>query len=499
MATTATAANASAQGAWDGRGLSVSVIGNEPSTALAGRAVSSDARRLALPFGHLMAYQSFLDRLGLHRPELRAWALYDVANSAWMTTIIMVFPLFFIRVAASGLAPDVARSRYAFAIALSTILVGLVGPVLGAVADYRGTKKAFLGAFLAFGAAGTAAMYFIADGQWVFGLATFVVSNIGIMSTLAFYNALLPGIASPEEVDRVSTAGFALGYLGGGVLFLINSLMIAYPGSFGLPDTGTATRISFASVAVWWVLFSIPLFRRVPEPAPRLEADEEVGENAMVVGLRRLRETFRELRTYRDAGFLLLSFLVYNDAINTIIRLATSYGSEVGIPDTHMIAALVIVQFVGVPFAFAFGLLADRIGARPAIFLALGVYSAISVYGFWLQTSAQFFVIAGLVGTVQGGAQALGRSLFASVIPRHKAGEMFAFFGVFDRFGGSLGAIVFGTVLATVGSSRPAILSLVVFFALGAYLLSKVDVDRGRRMAREAEAALHAPGSGATA
>jgi len=245
---------------------------------------------------------------------------------------------------------------------------------------------------------------------------------------------------------------------------------------------------------VWWTLFSIPLFRRVPEPPPRLEADEEAGENPVVVGLRRLLETFRELRSYKDAGWLLLSFLVYNDAINTIIRLATTYGREVGIPRSHMIGALVVVQFVGVPFAFAFGLLADRIGAKAAIFLALAVYSLISVYGFWLRTSTQFFVIAGLVGTVQGGAQALGRSLFASMIPRHKAGEMFAFFGVFDRFGGSLGAIVFGTVLATVGSSRPAILSLIVFFGLGALLLSRVDVERGRLQALEAERGLHPPG-----
>jgi UMF1 family MFS transporter len=440
-----------------------------------------------------MPRRPLLDRLGLHRPELRAWALYDVANSAWMTTIIMVFPLFFYRIADSELAPDVARSRFAFVTAFSVILVGLVGPVLGAVADYRARKKAFLAAFLACGAAATAAMSFIAEGQWLFGLATFAVANVGIMSTLAFYNALLPGIASTDEVDRVSTAGFALGYLGGGILFLVNALMIARPGSFGIADAGTAIRLAFASVAVWWVVFSIPLFLKVPEPPRTLEADEEAGENAVLVAVRRLIETFRELRSYKDAGVLLLAFLVYNDAINTIIRLATSYGSEVGIPDGHMIAALVIVQFVGVPFSFAFGMLAGRIGAKRAIYVALAVYSVISVYGFWLRTSTQFFVIAGLVGTVQGGAQALGRSLFASMIPRHKAGEMFGFFGVFDRFGGALGSIVFGTVLATTGSSRPAIVSLVAFFALGALLLSRVDIDRGRRIAREAEAGLHPP------
>jgi UMF1 family MFS transporter len=441
-----------------------------------------------------MARPALLERLGLGRPELRAWALYDVANSAWMTTIIMVFPLFFYRVAASELAPEVARSRFAFVTAFSVILVGLVGPVLGAVADYQARKKAFLAAFLACGAAATLAMAFVSGGQWVLGLATFAIANVGIMSTLAFYNALLPSIASNDEVDRVSTAGFALGYLGGGILFLVNALMIARPASFGIPDADTATRLAFASVAVWWVAFSIPMFLKVPEPARTLEADEVAGQNAVSVALGRLLETFRELRSYKDAALLLLAFLVYNDAINTIIRLATSYGSEVGIPDEHMIAALVIVQFVGVPFSFAFGMLAGRIGAKRAIYVALAVYSVISVYGFWLQTSTQFFVIAGLVGTVQGGAQALGRSLFASMIPHHKAGEMFGFFGVFDRFGGALGSIVFGTVLATTGTSRPAIVSLVAFFALGALILSRVDIDRGRRVAREAEAGLHPPG-----
>jgi UMF1 family MFS transporter len=185
---------------------------------------------------------------------------------------------------------------------------------------------------------------------------------------------------------------------------------------------------------------------------------------------------------------LLLAFLVYNDAINTIIRMAVTFGDEVGISQSALIGALVMVQFVGVPFAFGFGLLADRIGAKRAVFVALAVYGGISIYGFLLETATQFFVLAFLVGSVQGGAQALGRSLFATMIPAHKAGEMFGVFGVFDRFGGAMGSMVFGTMLVLTGSSRPAILALVVFFALGAFLLSRVDVERGRRVAREAEA-----------
>ena len=441
-----------------------------------------------------MAYRSLLDRLGLDRPELRAWALYDVANSAWMTTVIQVFQIYIVIVGvAGGLSAPQARARYMFASSLAIILVGLTGPLLGAIADYRGSKKSFLAAFLAVGALSTAAMYFIGEGEWLYALTTFVVGNVCVTATLAFYNALLPAIAGPHEVDRVSTAGFALGYLGGGVLLAMNGVMMAHPEWFGIPDRDVAIRLSFLSVAVWWVVFSIPLFRKVPEPARRLEVDEKGGENPVIVASQRLTETFHELRAHKDAGLLLLAFLVYNDAVNTIIRAALTFGGEVGIAPEDMIGALILVQFVGVPFAFGFGLLADRIGAKRAVYIALAVYTVIALMGFFLESATQFYVMAALVGTVQGGAQALGRSLFATMIPKHKAGEMFGFFGVFDRFGGSMGTFLFGVVLATTGSSRPAILILIVFFALGAFLLSKVDVDRGRRQARAAEAVLHAP------
>jgi len=440
-----------------------------------------------------MPPRSFLDRLGLHRPELRAWALYDVANSAWMTTVMTaVFPPFFVALATgAGLSDPVARSRFAFASSFAVVLVGLIGPVMGAIADFRGSKKAFLGAFVAVGVVATAAMSLISSGHWAFALATFVVGSVAVTSSLAFYNALLPAVARPDEIDRVSTAGFALGYLGGGLLLAANLVMIAAPQRFFLPDAGTAIRVSFLSVAVWWALFSIPLFRRVQEPAARLEKGESGGEGVVRVAVRRLAETFRELRAHRDAALLLLAFLVYNDAVNTIIKMGTIFGGEIGIPLSSMMATLVVVQLVGVPFSFAFGLLADRIGTKRAIFVALAVYAGISVYAFVLRTPTQFLVLGVLVGTVQGGAQALARSLFATLVPRHKAGEMFGFFGVFDRFGGAIGSFMFGVMLATTGSSRPAILTLIVFFAAGAFLLSLVDVERGRRLARENDAAAH--------
>jgi UMF1 family MFS transporter len=429
--------------------------------------------------------RTLLGRLGLDRPELRAWAMYDWANSAFMATVLQVFPVFFVRTAAAGLAPEVARARFAYFTSAAVIIVGLVGPLLGAIADHKGNKKGFLATFLSVGLISTAAMYFIERGDWVLAAALFVVGNIGVTSTLAFYNSLLPGIATADEIDRVSTAGFALGYLGGGLLLGLNLYMISSPATFGLADAGAATRVAFLTVAVWWALFSIPLFRRVPEPARRLVAGEE-NASTLQAAFSRLGETFRDLRTrYKDAGLLLLAFLLYNDAVNTIIRLATTFADEIGIPAPYALGAILMVQFVGVPFAFLFGALADRIGAKKAIFVGLFIYVLITIVGFVLRTTWQFFLLAFLVAIAMGGIQALSRSLFASLIPKHKAGEMFGFFGVFDRFGGALGSIVFGLVLSATGSSRPAILALITFFVAGGFVLSKVDVARGQRMVRE--------------
>jgi UMF1 family MFS transporter len=442
--------------------------------------------------------KALLRKLGLETRPQRAWAIYDVANSAWMTTVMTtVFPPFFVALATSaGLADADARSRFAFASAISVILVGLSGPLLGAIADLQGSKKRFLAGFIAIGVVACAALYFSSAERWGLALAIFVVGNIAVTSSLAFYNALLPAVARPDEVDRVSTAGFGLGYLGGGLLLAANLAMISAPQRFGIPDENTAVRLSFASVAVWWALFSLPVLRQVPEPAARLEPGEAPAGGLLRVAFGRLRETFRELRAHRDAALLLLSFLIYNDAVNTIIKMGVIYGGEIGIPLPFMMTTLVVIQLVGVPFAFGFGLLADRIGTKPAIFLTLAVYSGISVYAFWLQSSTQFLVMGILIGTVQGAAQALARSLFATLIPQHKAGEMFGFFGVFDRFGGAIGSLIFGATLAVLGTSRPAILSLVVFFALGAFLLAKVDVERGRRLARESEASVAAGQAG---
>ena len=432
-----------------------------------------------------------LDRLGLGRRELRAWAMYDWANSAFQTTIVAaVFPIYFHKVAAFGLAPAEATSRFAWATTIAILIVAIVAPLLGAIADYAAMKKKLLAVFLGIGVVATLAMYWIESGDWKFALVLFVVGNVGVAGSIVFYESLLPHLVKEGELDRVSSAGYAVGYLGGGALLAVNLLMIQKPALFGIPDAGVGTRLSLASVGVWWLVFSIPLFRSVPEPARRVEADEKPRGNALTSGASRLVETFRELRRYRQAFLLLVAFLLYNDGIQTIVRMATTYGAELNIDDSAMILALLITQFIGVPFAFLFGSIAGKIGAKRAVFAGLAVYAGITILGYYMKNATEFLALAVLVGMVQGGTQALSRSLFASMIPRHKSSEFFAFFGVFERYAGILGPAVFAWVVEHSGTSRNAILSVILFFVIGAAILMFVDVDEGRRAARAAEADL---------
>ena len=437
-----------------------------------------------------LSEMNFLSRIGLNRPELRAWAMYDWANSAFQSTVITaVFPPFFSAVAAAGLPAPIATERFAWATTIAVTITAVLGPVLGAIADYRAIKKRMLAIFVGIGVITTMMMGTIGRGEWEYAALLFMIANIAIASSFVFYDSLLPHIAAPEEMDRVSTAGYAVGYLGGGVLLVINLLWILMPGRFGIPDSVTGIKLSFVSVGVWWLVFSIPLFRRVPEPARMLEADETANENPVRAAFVRVWETFHELRGYRQAFLMLVAFLLYNDGIQTIIRMAAIYGAEIGIDQTSQIEAFVVVQFVGIPFSFLFGALAGRIGAKAGIFIALVVYTGISVLGYFMTTAWQFFALAFLVGTVQGGSQALSRSLFARMIPKHKSSEYFGFFSVFEKFAGIAGPALFAASVGIFGSSRAAVLSVILFFICGGLILTRVNVAEGEARAREVSAA----------
>jgi len=436
----------------------------------------------------------FLERLALHRPELRGWAMYDWAISGLQTTIMVaVFPIFYIQVAGSAAGGTKASQWWAVSNGIAVALVALLSPILGAIADFAAAKKKLLAFTTAIGVSAAAGMFFVGDGDLLAASILFVIAIIGASAALVFYDALLPHIAADDEIDRVSSAAYAIGYLGGGVLLAINLAVIQKPEWFGLAGANPTlpVRIAFASVAVWWTLFAIPLFRRVPEPPRQLEEDEQLGENPIRVAFGRLIETFRALRGYKQAFLMLVAFLVYNDGISTVQRMATAYGTELGIGRDTLIAAILIVQFVGIPATFLFGSLASLIGAKRSILAGLVVYLGVSVFAYTMKTAGDFYILAGLVGLVQGGTQALSRSLFATLIPRHKSGEFFGFYSVFSKFAGIFGPILFATVIGATGSSRHAILSVTILFIIGGLLLTFVNVEEGTRNARAADSGTH--------
>jgi UMF1 family MFS transporter len=416
-----------------------------------------------------------LARVGLVTPEQRAWAWYDWANSTYFTVVITaVFPAFYGTYASADLDPAQATARFSAITTFSVAIIAITAPVLGAIADYTGLKKRLLFCFMLVGVISCAAMAAIDRGEWQLASLLFVIGNIGVSGSLVFYDSLLPHVARPEETDRVSAAGYAMGYLAGGILLLINLAWILRPQTFGFPDAAAATKAAFVTVAVWWLIFAIPLFRKVPEPALELDPTERPG--SWITGpFRRLARTFREIRKYKNAFLMFLAMLLYQDGIQTMIRMAGIYAAEVGIGQTAQIGAFVLVQFIGIPFSFLFGSLGTRIGTKRAIMIALIVYTITAIVGYFMDSVVDFYILAGLVGTVQGGAQALSRALFARLIPQNKTSEFFGFFAVAERFATVLGPLVFWISVTMTGSSRSAVLFIIVFFVAGGLLLSRVS------------------------
>ncbi len=432
-------------------------------------------------------------RVGLVTPEQRAWAWYDWANSAFFTTVVTaVFPGFYASYAATGLAPAEATARFALVTTVSMATIAIAAPILGAMADYTGSKKRLLALFIAIGVTACGSMVFIGEGDIGLASLLFFIANLGVSGSIVFYDSLLPHVAKAEETDRVSAAGYAMGYIGGGLLLLINLAWILQPGMFGFSGTVPAIKAAFLSVAVWWAVFSLPIFRMVAEPHRRTaryggQAPSESGEEsgtAIVAAFARLATTFREVRKYRNAFLLFIAMLLYQDGIQTIIRMAGVYGAEVGVEQTSQIAAFVMVQFLAIPFSFLFGSLGVRIGTKRAIFIAISVYALATVLAYFMTTVTHFFILAAMIATVQGGAQALSRALFSRMVPADRTSEFFGFFAVAERFATVLGPLVFTLSVTLTGSSKAAIIAILGFFVAGAWVLSMVNEEEGIQAAR---------------
>ena len=414
---------------------------------------------------------------GNYRKTINSWALYHWAENAYGTTVMAaLLPVYYSHVAASTLTANQATVYWGYTNTIALLLVAILSPMLGTIANLLGIRKRLLLIFTSIGIFASATLYFVTSGDWLMASVIFIVGNIGFALSDVFHDSFLPHIAKPEDIDRVSSRGFAIGYLGGGIMLAINIAMIQL-----MSDKELAARLSFVSVSIWWAVFTIPLILNVKEP----DKTGKGNGSALIEGFRELSKTFHNIKRYRQLSIFLIAFLIYNDGIGTIFKMATIYGAELGLGRNTLIGALLLALFVGAPSAFFFGWLAKRIGAKKCIYICLFGYMLISIGGFFISKPIDFWILGAAVGTVMGGAQALSRSYFGSMIPKAKTAEFFGFYGMSSRLGGFLGPLVFAVVGQMTGNSRYAIVSLLIFFILGAILLMHVDEKEGLKIAHE--------------
>ncbi len=417
------------------------------------------------------------------RKVIWSWSLYDWANSAFATTVMAgFFPVFFKSYWANPDSPQQSTFYLGLANSIASIIVAALAPVLGAIADRSSSKKKFLFTFAFIGIIMTGALRFVQIGLWELAVVLYVSATVGFSGANIFYDSLLPGIASEKKVDFVSSLGFSLGYIGGGLLFAVNVFMYLKPEFFGIADGPTAIRIAFFTVAVWWAVFSIPVFIFVKEPL--INASQGI-RSAVRGGWTQLKATLKDIRHLKVVGLFLLAYWFYIDGVDTIIRMAVDYGASLGFDSSSLIVALLIVQFVAFPAALLYNLFAKKIGVKRSLFVAIFAYGCITILGVLMKRIWHFYALAILVGLFQGGIQALSRSFYTRLIPEKKAAEFFGFFNMLGKFAAVIGPALMGTITVLTGSNRVGILSILVLFAAGGILLTRVDEEKGQENARE--------------
>jgi len=427
------------------------------------------------------------------RKAVFGWALYDWANSAFATTVMAgFFPVFFNQFWSSGVDTTVSTARLGLANSIAGVTVAVLAPFLGAIADKGTAKKKFLMFFACTGIVMTLSLYMVSRGQWLPAIVLYILATIGFSGGNIFYDSLITIVAPEKRLDSVSSLGLSLGYLGGGLLFALNVWMTLSPGVFGFADAAEAVRFSFLTVGAWWAVFSVPVFVFVREPEGRVKIS---ALKAVRAGLIQLRDTFREVRHLKTVFLFLAAYWLYIDGVDTIVRMAVDYGISIGFEPEDLIRALLITQFVGFPAAIGFGYIGERIGTKRAIFIAIIVYLFISVRGAFMQDKREFYMLAVIIGLVQGGVQALSRSFYARIIPADKSAEYFGFYNMLGKFAVVMGPAVMGGIGLLVRSmgyssniaSRAGIFSIALFFIAGGILLYFVDEQKGREEVRYLE------------
>jgi UMF1 family MFS transporter len=441
-----------------------------------------------------------------NRKTIWGWVLYDWANSAFATTVMAgFFPIFFKQYWSFGADVNISTAQLGFGNSIASLMVALMAPILGAIADKGSAKKKFLIFFAYLGVLMTAALFWVQKGQWVWAIFIYVMGIIGFSGANVFYDSLLPGIVGEKKIDYVSGLGFSMGYLGGGLLFLINVLMTQMPQAFGLPDASTAVRFSFLSVALWWGLFTLFTIFWVPEK--KVASAEQSAQSIVAAGFQQFVGTFKKIRHLKVVFLFLLAYWFYIDGVDTIIRMAVDYGLSIGFKSSDLIVALLIVQFVGFPAALVFGKLGELWSVRKSIFLAIAIYMGVTIWGTMMTREIEFYVLAVVIGLVQGGIQALSRSYYSRLIPKNKAAEYYGFYNMLGKFAVILGPVLMGLVgliakrilmppaptpeqVTAVGqlAFRWGIASILILFIIGGILFYFVDEEKGRQQAKLLEA-----------
>jgi UMF1 family MFS transporter len=402
------------------------------------------------------------------------WAMYDWANSAFAATVMAgFFPVFFKEYWNAGVSVTESTFRLGMANSLASLLIVVMAPVLGAVADYLGRRKGMLMAFAFLGILMTGGLYLVEEGEWLLAAFLYVLALVGFSGSNIFYDSLLPFVSNRDEIDRISALGFSLGYLGGGLLLALNVLMSLNPGWFGLMDAAAAIRLSFVLVALWWLVFTVPLVLLVEEPQ---DHRREKTSPVLDAGFKRIWKTLHEIRQLRNLWLFLLAYWFYIDGVGTVIHMAVDYGLSIGFDKENLILALLITQFTGFPAALLFGRLGSRFGPRAGILLGLAIYMVVTVWGALMDEVSEFYMLAIAIGVAQGGIQALSRSLYARMIPAGRTAEFFGFYNMLGKFAAIMGPFLMGWVGVMTGNPRVGILSLLVFFLAGALILMRVDV-----------------------
>jgi UMF1 family MFS transporter len=407
----------------------------------------------------------------LRRPVF-AWAMYDWANSSFATTVMAgFFPVFFKQYWSAGTEPTLSTFRLGLGNGIASFAIALIAPLLGAAADRGGARVKTLALFTVLGSVMTGALYWVGKGDWPTAVFVYALASVGFSGGSTFCDALMMDVATASEFDLVSAYGYSLGYLGGGLLFALNVWMTLSPATFGLADAAAAVRAAFLSVGIWWAVFTLPLLFWVREANPK-RAFSFAG--ALGQGWREVLETLRQLRQYRTLTLFLAAYWLYIDGVNTVIKMAVDYGLALGFEAKSLIVALLITQFVAFPAALAFGWIGDRFGTRRGILFGILVYLGVTIWAYWLDNVREFYAMAIVIGLVQGGVQSLSRSFYGRLVPAEKSGEFFGFFNLMGKFAAVVGPVLTGAVALLTGSSRLAIVSLVILFALGGALLLRV-------------------------